>query len=180
MAFIKYKRDATPSSAWLRFHSGKRWIINGARSEMTIGSSTIQFLPLWKILSSGMFCIIKRVSYYSSENRNYGPAKLELVKNMKSYLMVMRVFSKQKISSKMKTVCWWQRQQEELCWVQHLLSWSEVRLQANTCLGSFYAAVATDGKVAREGIYEFVDCNIKKGDRHARNSQTEGGEACLT
>ena len=41
---------------------------------------------------------------------------------------------------------------------------SEVTLQANTCLGSFYAAVSNDVKVARVDIYEFVDSKIEARD----------------
>ena len=53
---------------------------------------------------------------------------------------------------------------------------SEVKLSAGTCIGSFYAAVPNNAKVARVGIYEFVDCDINEGDpptvKHSKGNGT--------
>ena len=53
---------------------------------------------------------------------------------------------------------------------------SEVKLSAGTCIGSFYAAVPNNAKVARVGIYEFVDCDINEDDpptvKHSKGNGT--------
>ncbi|MEW8548469.1 MAG: reverse transcriptase domain-containing protein, partial [Candidatus Thiodiazotropha sp.] len=157
------------------FIQGNDVTINGSKSEMTIGASTIQFLPLWRILPRVCSASLKESVVIPPRTEVMVAAKLEPVKNYEivpdgydGVLEAKDIFQNEEgvlVARTAGTVV------QGTTPVKLMnVGESEVKLQANTSVGSFYAAVPTGAKVARVGIYEFVDCDLEGNHPQTRNS----------
>ena len=152
--------------------------INRAKAQMNIGSSTVSFLPMWKIMPRVCCASLKETTVIPPRSEMIVAARLEPVKNYEivpdgfdGVLEAKEVFKNDAgilVARTAGTVS----QGSAPAKLMNVGD-SEVTLQANTCLGSFYAAVSKDVKVARVGIYEFIDDKREVGDSTGRGSSNK-------
>ena len=151
------------------FVQGNNITIDGAKSEMHMGSSIVQFLLVWKILPRVISASLKETVVIPPRSEMMVAAKLEPVKN---YGIVLEEFDgvlEAKDVFKNDTCILVARTagivSQGTAPVKLMnVGESEVTFQANTCFRSFYAVVSNDVKVARVGIYETVDSKIEARD----------------
>ena len=144
------------------FIQGNNVTIDGSKSQMNIGTTTVKFLPIWKILPRVCGATLRETTVIPPRSEMVVAAKLEPVKNYEvvpdgfdGVLEAKEVFRNDAGIMVARTAGTVRRGTAPAKLMN--VGDSEVTLQANTCLGSFYAAVSNTVKVARVGIYEFVD-----------------------
>lgn len=157
---------------------GNNITINGAKSQMSIGPSTVSFLPIWKILPRVCCASLKETTVIPPRSEMIVAAKLEPVKNYEivpdgydGVLEAKEVFKNDAgilVARTAGTVMCGSAPAKLMN-----VGDSEVTLKADTCLGSFYAAVSNNVKVARVGIYEFVDNKVEIG-QHPPHRPNQG------
>ena len=140
--------------------------INGAKSEMLIRKSIVEFLPLWKVVPRVCTASLKD-DFCPPRSEMTAIGKLEPARNYEVVpdpfdvvLEAREIFSNDEgllIAHTAGTV----RQGSTPVRIMNA-SESEVRLKGKSILGSLYAAMPESVKVARVGFYEFVEekCDV--------------------
>ena len=139
--------------------------INGAKSEMLVGSSRVEFLPLWKVLPRVSTASLKESIVVPPRCEMTILAKLDPVRNYEvvpdgfdGVLESKDVFRSEDGIIIARTAGSVKQGMTPVRLMN--VSESEVTMQANTILGSFYAATPKNMKVARVGFYEFVEDKV--------------------
>ena len=134
---------------------------NRAKSEMQVGNSKVEFLPLWKVVPHVCTASLKENVTVSPRSEMTVLAKLEPVRNYEvvpdgfdGILEAKEIFRNDEVILIARTAGIVSQGTTPLRLMN--ASESEIEVRGKTILGSFYAAMPENVKSARVDFYEFV------------------------